>query len=152
MFCGDGMVTPAISVPVGGGRPGGRRPGSSLFRHSITLVVLFVLFFVQKSGTAKVGIAFGPVMLVWFYDIGAGALQRRRSSGHPPCALNPVPWNRFSAGNQAMALVAMGNVVLAVTGAEALAYAGPFRAQAISRAWFAFVLPALSSTISARAR
>ncbi|MBL8439637.1 MAG: KUP/HAK/KT family potassium transporter, partial [Betaproteobacteria bacterium] len=144
MFYGDGMVTPAISVLSAVEGLEVAAPGLHSFVIPITLVVLFVLFFVQKSGTAKVGIAFGPVMLVWFTTLGGLGLYN--VVDHPAIlhALNPVYGIDFLLANQAMALVAMGNVVLAVTGAEALyADMGHFGRKPISRAWFAFVLPAL---------
>ena len=143
MFYGDGMVTPAISVLSAVEGLEVAAPGLHSFVIPITLVVLFVLFFVQKSGTAKVGIAFGPVMLVWFTTLGGLGLYN--VVDHPAIlhALNPVYGIDFLLANQAMALVAMGNVVLAVTGAEALyADMGHFGRKPISRAWFAFVLPA----------
>jgi KUP system potassium uptake protein len=144
MFYGDGMVTPAISVlsAVEGLEVGA--PALHPFVIPITIVVLFGLFFVQKSGTAVVGAFFGPVMLIWFSVL---ALLGLNSIVHHPeilTALNPLYGLEFLLANKAMSLVAMGNVVLAVTGAEALyADMGHFGRKPISRAWFAFVLPAL---------
>ncbi|WP_374341451.1 potassium transporter Kup [Azonexus sp.] len=144
MFYGDGMVTPAISVlsAVEGLEVGA--PGLHPFVIPITLVVLFGLFFVQRSGTAVVGAFFGPVMLIWFSVLALLGLAE--IVAHPAilAALNPLYGIEFLLGNKAMALMAMGNVVLAVTGAEALyADMGHFGRKPISRVWFAFVLPAL---------
>src|SRR5574343_355234 len=144
MFYGDGMVTPAMSVlsAVEGLEVGA--PALHPFIIPITVLVLFGLFFVQKSGTAVVGAFFGPVMLLWF-SILAG-LGIFNIIGHPEIlqALNPVFGLEFLLENKAHSLVAMGNVVLAVTGAEALyADMGHFGRKPISRAWFIFVLPAL---------
>jgi KUP system potassium uptake protein len=144
MFYGDGMVTPAISVlsAVEGLEIGA--PALHPFVIPITLVVLFGLFFVQKSGTALVGAFFGPVMLVWFSVL---ALLGAVNIAHHPeilAALNPLHGIEFLLANKAMSLLAMGNVVLAVTGAEALyADMGHFGRKPISRAWFSLVLPAL---------
>ncbi len=144
MFYGDGMVTPAISVLSAVEGLEVAAPGLHRFVIPITLVVLFALFFVQKHGTALVGTAFGPVMLVWFSTLAL--LGVHNIIDHPQilAALNPLYGLEFLLTNQAMALMAMGNVVLAVTGAEALyADMGHFGRKPISRAWFSFVLPAL---------
>ena len=144
MFYGDGMVTPAISVlsAVEGLEVGA--PALHPFVIPITLVVLFALFAVQKHGTAVVGAFFGPVMLLWFTVLALlGAVNVVR---HPEilAALSPTYGIGFLVGNPGLALFAMGNVVLAVTGAEALyADMGHFGRKPIARAWFAFVLPAL---------
>ncbi|MGE5493023.1 MAG: potassium transporter Kup [Actinomycetota bacterium] len=144
MFYGDGMVTPAISVLSAVEGLEVAAPGLKPFVIPITMVVLFGLFFVQRSGTAKVGIAFGPVMVLWFGILGLLGIYNIIE--HPGIlhALNPVYGIEFLMANRAMSLMAMGNVVLAVTGAEALyADMGHFGRKPIQRAWFAFVLPAL---------
>ncbi len=144
MFYGDGMVTPAISVlsAVEGLEVGA--PALHPFVIPITLVVLFFLFFVQKSGTAVVGAFFGPVMLIWFSTLAVLGVINIVEQPAILHALNPLYGLEFLLANKAMALLAMGNVVLAVTGAEALyADMGHFGRKPISRAWFAFVLPAL---------
>ena len=144
MFYGDGMVTPAISVLSAVEGLEVAAPGLHHFVIPITLIVLFVLFFVQKHGTALVGAAFGPVMLLWFSTLAL--LGVHNIVDHPQilAALNPLYGIEFLFANKAMALMAMGNVVLAVTGAEALyADMGHFGRKPISRAWFSFVLPAL---------
>ncbi|MBS1191461.1 MAG: potassium transporter [Rhodocyclaceae bacterium] len=144
MFYGDGMVTPAMSVLSAVEGLEVATPALKPFVIPLTVMVLFGLFFVQKSGTAKVGFAFGPVMVVWFSVLGL--LGFYNILAHPGIlhALNPAYGIEFLLANQAMALVAMGNVVLAVTGAEALyADMGHFGRKPIQRAWFSFVLPAL---------
>src|SRR5574343_51274 len=144
MFYGDGMVTPAISVlsAVEGLEVGA--PALHAFVIPITIVVLFGLFFVQKSGTAVVGAFFGPVMLVWFSTLSLLGISNIVHHPEILSALNPLYGFEFLLANKAMSLVAMGNVVLAVTGAEALyADMGHFGRKPISRAWFLFVLPAL---------
>ena len=144
MFYGDGMVTPAISVLSAVEGLEVAAPGLKPFVIPLTLVVLFALFAVQRHGTAMMGAAFGPVMLVWFSTLAALGLYNIIQ--HPAILVAANPWYgiEFLLANKAMALVAMGNVVLAVTGAEALyADMGHFGQKPISRAWFAFVLPAL---------
>ncbi len=144
MFYGDGMVTPAISVLSAVEGLEVATPTFKPYVIPITLLVLFVLFYVQRHGTALVGTFFGPVMLLWFGTLAGLGLYN--VIDHPAIlhALNPAYGIGFLLDNKAMALVAMGNVVLAVTGAEALyADMGHFGRRPIQRAWFAFVLPAL---------
>ena len=144
MFYGDGMVTPAISVL---SAVEGLEVATPAFKHfviPITLVVLFGLFYIQRHGTALVGTFFGPVMLLWFSVLALLGISN--IVAHPAIlhALNPLYGLAFLFANKAIALVAMGNVVLAVTGAEALyADMGHFGRKPIQTAWFAFVLPAL---------
>ena len=144
MFYGDGMVTPAISVLSAVEGLEVAAPGLKPFVIPITMSVLFVLFFVQRHGTAVVGKAFGPVMLIWFSTLALLGVSNILANPQILLALNPLYGVEFLLANKAMALVAMGNVVLAVTGAEALyADMGHFGRKPISRAWFFFVLPAL---------
>ena len=144
MFYGDGMVTPAMSVLSAVEGLEVIAPTLKPFVIPITMIVLFCLFFVQRSGTAVVGAFFGPIMVIWFSTLAL--LGINSIIEHPAilAAMNPLYGLEFLFANKAMALVAMGNVVLAVTGAEALyADMGHFGRKPIQRAWFAFVLPAL---------
>jgi len=144
MFYGDGMVTPAISVLSAVEGLEVAAPGMKSYVIPVTMLVLFGLFFVQRQGTAVVGTAFGPVMLVWFSTLALLGISNIANHPEILLALNPAYGLEFLLANKAMALVAMGNVVLAVTGAEALyADMGHFGRKPISRAWFLFVLPAL---------
>jgi KUP system potassium uptake protein len=145
MFYGDGMVTPAISVLSAVEGLEIVTPAFKSFVIPITMVVLFVLFFVQRRGTAMVGAFFGPVMMLWFTVLAALGLHNIVAHPGILLAINPLYGIEFLLENKAMSLLAMGNVVLAVTGAEALyADMGHFGRKPISRAWFAFVLPALA--------
>jgi KUP system potassium uptake protein len=144
MFYGDGMVTPAMSVLSAVEGLEVATPAFRPFVIPITILVLFGLFFVQRNGTAVVGAFFGPIMVLWFSTLAVLGLHN--VIAHPAIltALNPMYGLDFLFSNKALALVAMGNVVLAVTGAEALyADMGHFGRKPIQRAWFAFVLPAL---------
>ena len=144
MFYGDGMVTPAISVLSAVEGLEVITPAFKSFIIPITMLVLFGLFFVQRSGTARVGAFFGPVMVLWFSVLALLGLHNIVAHPGILMAINPLYGIEFLLDNKAMSLVAMGNVVLAVTGAEALyADMGHFGRKPISRAWFAFVLPAL---------
>ena len=144
MFYADGMITPAISVlsAVEGLEVAAPKLHAAIV--PITLVVLFGLFWAQSKGTAVVGKFFGPVMLLWFGTLGLlGAIN----IAHDPSilkALNPIYAEQFFAHQPWIAFVALGAVVLAVTGAEALyADMGHFGRFPIRLAWFGFVLPAL---------
>lgn len=144
MFYGDGMVTPAISVLSAVEGLEVATPALHPFILPITLTVLFILFFFQRKGTASVGALFGPVMLLWFSTLAVLGLYNL--TAHPGVlrALNPAYGVSFLFENRAIAIVAMGAVVLSVTGAEALyADMGHFGRKPIQLAWFGFVLPAL---------
>jgi len=144
MFYGDGMVTPAISVLSAVEGLGVIAPALSRFVIPVTLLIIFFLFYFQSRGTAVVGALFGPVMLLWFSVLAVIGIYNIVDHPRILHALNPWHGLRFLLANPALSLVAMGSVVLAVTGAEALyADMGHFGRKPVRRAWFAFVLPAL---------
>ncbi len=144
LFFGDGMITPAISVL-------SAVEGLDLVSHQfkvyilpITFIVLTGLFMIQKRGTATVGMAFGPIMIVWFICLGLFGLQAIMQSPQVLWALNPYYAYHFMAADPWVAFLALGSVVLAITGGEALyADMGHFGKYPIRLAWFGFVLPAL---------
>lgn len=144
MFYADGMITPAISVLSAVEGLEVAAPQLESWIVPITLVVLFFLFWAQSKGTAVVGAFFGPVMLTWFGVLGVlGAIN---ISAHPDIlkALSPYYAFEFFRTQPSIAFIALGAVVLAVTGAEALyADMGHFGRTPIRLAWFCFVLPAL---------
>lgn len=144
MFYADGMITPAISVLSAVEGLEVAAPHLHQFIVPITLLVLFALFWAQSQGTAIMGKFFGPIMLLWFGTLGVlGAIN----IAHDVTilrALNPFYAVDFFAHQPKIAFVALGAVVLAVTGAEALyADMGHFGRFPIRLAWFGFVLPAL---------
>ena len=144
MFYGDGMITPAISVLSALEGMEVATPLLTPYVLPVTLVVLFVLFFFQRHGTGSVGKLFGPVMILWFASLGVLGLLNIAVNPHVLGAVNPLHGLRFLFENRGLALVAMGAVVLSVTGAEALyADMGHFGATPIRQAWFFFVLPSL---------
>jgi KUP system potassium uptake protein len=144
MFYADGMITPAISVLSAIEGLELAAPALHPLILPITLIVLFVLFWAQSKGTATVGAFFGPIMLLWFGTLGVlGALE---IFNYPVIlnALNPIYAIGLFQVSPWVAFVALGAVVLAVTGAEALyADMGHFGKSPIRLAWFGFVLPAL---------
>ncbi len=144
MFYADGMITPAISVLSAVEGLEIAAPHLHSFIVPITLAVLFGLFLAQSKGTEVVGKFFGPVMLLWFGTLGLlGAINIAHDTTILS-ALNPIYALRFFTGQPWIAFVALGAVVLAVTGAEALyADMGHFGRFPIRLAWFGFVLPAL---------
>jgi KUP system potassium uptake protein len=108
------------------------------------MVILFLLFMVQRLGTGRVGTAFGPIMSLWFLTIAVlGGVEIAREP-HILLALNPWHGVTFFRANGRIGFLALGAVVLAVTGAEALyADMGHFGKRPIRIAWFTLVLPAL---------
>lgn len=145
LFYGDGMITPAISVlsAVEGLEVG--EPDLQRFVIPATLIVLIALFWMQSRGTARVGTLFGPIMVIWFCALALlGAIQIVREP-NILMALNPIWGLAFVRDNGFGAFLALGAVVLALTGAEALyADMGHFGAGPIRLAWFWLVLPALA--------
>ena len=144
MFYGDGMVTPAISVL---SALEGLQVAAPAFSHFVipaTLLVIFGLFYFQRRGTAAVGVMFGPVMLLWFATLGVLGIYNIAANPGVFRALSPAYGLGFLIENRSLAIVAMGAVVLSVTGAEALyADMGHFGSRPIRQAWFGFVLPSL---------
>ena len=144
MFYADGMITPAISVLSAVEGLEVAAPALHTLVVPITLLVIFVLFWVQSKGTALVGAFFGPVMLLWFGTLAVLGLVNILHEPRVLNALNPYYAVLFFAASPWVAFVALGSVVLAVTGAEALyADMGHFGRKPIRLAWFGFVLPAL---------
>lgn len=144
MFYADGMITPAISVLSAVEGLEVAAPQLESWIVPITLFVLLLLFWAQSKGTAVVGAFFGPVMLTWFAVLGI--LGGINISHHPEIlkALSPYYAFLFFSTQPGIAFIALGAVVLAVTGAEALyADMGHFGRTPIRLAWFCFVLPAL---------
>lgn len=145
LFYGDSMITPAMSVLSAVEGLTTVNPGFGPFVIPIAVGILVGLFAIQSRGTAKVGQLFGPVMLLYFFAIAAlgvlHILDRPQIIFH---MLNPLGAVHFFALQPARAFVALGSVVLAVTGAEALyADMGHFGRNPIKVSWLYFVLPAL---------
>ncbi|OJX35385.1 MAG: potassium transporter Kup [Burkholderiales bacterium 68-12] len=145
LFYGDGVITPAITVL---SAMEGLDVVSPAFRRAViplTLAILFVLFWVQKKGTAGIGRFFGPIMVLWFAAIAA--LGVYHIAGHPEIlgALSPHHALRFMLRQPGTTFIILGAVVLCVTGGEALyADMGHFGRGPIRLAWFSIVMPALT--------
>jgi KUP system potassium uptake protein len=142
LFFGDGVITPAISVLSAVSGLEVPAPGLAKFVVLISVLILIFLFAIQRKGTGTVGALFGPIMLLWFAVIGL--LGLRQVIAHPAVlqALSPVWAVRFFSNHGVYAFLALGGVVLAITGAEALyADRGHFGQGPIRTAWFAVVFP-----------
>jgi KUP system potassium uptake protein len=144
LFYGDAMITPAISVLSAVEGLEVVTPVLKPYVLPVTLLVITGLFFVQQTGTARVGAFFGPVMTVWFAVLGTLGLI---SIVHYPSVLeafNPYWGVKFFTNNGTLGFLVLGSVVLAVTGAEALyADMGHFGKRPIKLAWLWLVFPAL---------
>jgi KUP system potassium uptake protein len=144
LLYGDGVITPAISVLGAVEGLEVATPSLAPFVVPFSVLILFALFLVQRYGTQRVGIAFGPTMLVWFVTIATLGI---RSIAATPSVLGAAsPWHAvlFFREHGMGGFLTLGAVVLCVTGAEALyADMGHFGKRPIRIAWFGVVLPAL---------
>ncbi|NLI26490.1 MAG: potassium transporter Kup [Acetobacter sp.] len=145
LFFGDGIITPAISVLSAVEGIEVSMPSAAHVVLPLSIVVLIGLFSMQWVGTGKVGAIFGPIMLLWFGTLGLlGVVQIYH---HPSVLMALLPYYalKFIIYHGAMSFIALGSVVLCVTGAEALyADMGHFGRQPIRYVWIFFVLPALA--------
>ncbi|MES2698067.1 MAG: potassium transporter Kup [Pseudomonadota bacterium] len=145
LFYGDSMITPAMSVLSATEGLQYIVPGFEPYIVPSAIALLVGLFAIQARGTEQVGGLFGPIMLAYFMTLAA--LGVYHLMGNPAIiveTLNPLNAVRFFISDGWLAFVAMGSVVLAVTGAEALyADMGHFGRAPIGISWMAFVLPAL---------
>jgi KUP system potassium uptake protein len=144
LFYGDSMITPAISVLSAVEGLEVVEAGLAPWVVPIALVLLIGLFFLQKRGTTKVGALFAPVMLLYFTTLAV--LGVAHIFDHPAIlfALNPWYAVQFFLVDKTVAFLALGSVVLAVTGGEALySDMGHFGRGPMRLSWFTFVMPCL---------
>ncbi len=145
LFYGDSMITPAISVLSAVEGLTTVQAGFAPYVIPTAVGILIGLFAIQSRGTAKVGLLFGPIMLVYFVTLAA--LGGMHIVKHPAVfaeMFNPLNAVQFYVAEPLRAFIAMGSVVLAVTGAEALyADMGHFGRRPIKYSWLYFVMPAL---------
>ncbi len=144
LFLGDSMITPAISVM---SAAEGLRVIDQEFSQwvvPISLAVLTVLFAVQRRGTGRIGLVFGPIMAVWFFVLAILGITWIAHDPSVLAALSPTYAASFIIAHPWMAFLALGASVLAVTGAEALyADLGHFGRKPIALAWLCLAFPAL---------
>ncbi|PBC12466.1 potassium transporter Kup [Mesorhizobium sp. WSM3859] len=144
LFFGDSIITPAISVLSAVEGLEVVTPALDAFVVPITLIILAVLFAVQRFGTGKVAAVFGPVTATWFVAIGAAGVYHIVDDPSVFLAINPYYAIYYLATTPTGAFVTVGAVFLAVTGAEALYVdLGHFGRKPIVMAWFAIVFPCL---------
>ena len=144
MFFGDAIVTPAISVLSAVEGLELVAPNMTRWVVPITLVIIVGLFFVQRFGTAKVAVVFGPIMVVWFLVLGFSGLVHIVGNPSVLHALNPLLGLNFLFTHFGIAFLVVGAIFLAVTGAEALYVdLGHFGRKPIVIAWFGLVFPCL---------
>jgi len=144
MFYGDAIITPAISVL--SAVEGLEVISQDLIRFviPITVVILVVLFFIQKTGTDVVGKLFGPIMVIWFVVIGLMGLNQVIENPAIFAAINPMYAVDFMEEHALQGFIVLGAVFLVLTGAEALyADMGHFGAKPIRMGWFFIVMPCL---------
>jgi KUP system potassium uptake protein len=144
MFYGDAAITPAISVLSAVEGLEIISPRFKAFVIPLTVAVLIGLFAAQRSGTARIGSVFGPIMLLWFVTLGVlGALQIIREPS-VLAAIDPLNAVAFFVARPVATFTVMAAVFLAVTGGEALyADMGHFGRGPIRVAWFWLVMPCL---------
>ncbi len=145
LFYGDSMITPAVSVLSAVEGLTTVNPGLQPFVVPGAVAILVGLFAIQSRGTARVGLLFGPVMLFYFATLAVlGVMHIMDFPAVITAMLNPLNAVYFFTADFMRAFIAMGSVVLAVTGAEALyADMGHFGRKPIRISWVYFVLPAL---------
>ncbi len=145
LFFGDGVITPAISVL---SAVEGLQTVSPHLKEAViplAVAVILLLFIIQWRGTATMGRLFGPIMAAWFIVIAVLGLIAIVQNPKVLLALSPSYAMSLVWRHEWMAFIALGSVVLAVTGAEALyADMGHFGARPIRLAWTALVLPSLA--------
>jgi KUP system potassium uptake protein len=144
LFFGDGIITPAISVLSAVEGVEIAAPVLHPYVIPISLLVLILLFRMQRRGTSTIGRFFGPVMVLWFLVLAVSGVWQIISVPKVLAAVNPIYGIRLFADHPLGSFLTLGGVVLAVTGAEVLyADMGHFGKRPIRLTWFYFVLPAL---------
>jgi KUP system potassium uptake protein len=144
LIYGDGALTPAISVLSALEGLEQAAPALQAYVLPAAVVILLALFALQPLGTAKIGRAFGPIMLVWFVTIAA--LGVYGIAQHPAVyvAINPLYGLDYLMRGGFQGFLVLGGVFLCVTGAEALyADMGHFGPRPIRLAWNLVVFPSL---------
>jgi len=144
LFYGDSVITPAISVLSALEGLEIATPAFKPYIVPLSLVVLLILFIVQKHGTARVGKFFGPIMILWFTTLGLLGINSIIHAPQVLQALSPHHALWFVLKNPLLGFLSLGASILAVTGGEALyADMGHFGRRPVQIAWFGLVLPGL---------
>ncbi len=144
LFFGDSLITPAISVlsAVEGLKVVSPQLGKYVIY--ISIIIISILFAVEKYGTSKIGVVFGPIMLVWFITIAYFGLIEIIDKPEILRALNPMYGLNFLLTHKGISIAILGAIVLAITGGEALySDMGHFGRASIKYSWFCVAFPAL---------
>jgi KUP system potassium uptake protein len=145
MLYGDGVITPAISVLSAVEGVQIATPALQRFVVPATIVILVALFSVQHRGSGRVGAVLGPILGLWFVVIAVLGVQSISRSPAALFAINPLHAIRFFGHAGPRGFLALGAVVLCLTGGEALyADMGHFGARPIRIAWYCLALPSLA--------
>ncbi len=144
LLYGDGIITPAISVLSAVEGLSVATPFFDPYIIPITILILILLFLVQRKGTASVGAVFGPITLLWFISLAVLGILHIADAPQVLGAINPLEGIEFFMRNKWHGFLTLGSVFLVVTGGEALyADMGHFGAKPIRLTWYALVFPAL---------
>lgn len=144
MLLGESVITPAISVLSAVEGLEVINPDLKRFVIPLTVVIIIALFNVQRYGTAVVGKAFGPIMLIWFSALAASGMFSILQTPSVLLAISPIYAVDFIRDNAWLAYIVMGSVVLVVTGVEALYLdMGHFGKKPVRLAWLLVALPSL---------
>jgi KUP system potassium uptake protein len=144
LLCGEGVITPAISVLSAVEGIGIAAPGLKDWVTPITILILVGLFTIQRRGTASVGAVFGPITALWFMSLAVLGFHQLLESPGVLVSVNPYYAVNFLVDNGHVGLIVLGSVFLVVTGGEALyADLGHFGRHPIRSAWFMLVFPSL---------
>jgi KUP system potassium uptake protein len=144
LLYGDGVITPAISVLSAVEGLKVVAPAFEPFVLPLTILILIALFVIQRTGTARIGGLFGPIMVVWFAVLALLGVLHIVQAPQVLAAVNPWYGLHFFIANGWHGFLVLGTVFLVVTGGEALyADMGHFGPKPIRLAWFTYVLPAL---------
>ena len=144
LFFGDSLITPAISVLSAVEGLKVVSPALGKYVIYISLILVSILFAVEKFGTGKIGAIFGPIMLIWFVIIGYLGLLEIIDKPSILKALDPIYGINFLINYSGVSIAILGAIVLAITGGEALySDMGHFGRRPIKFSWFLIVFPAL---------
>jgi KUP system potassium uptake protein len=144
LLYGDGVITPAISVLSAIEGLSVATPRFEPYVVPLTILILAMLFFVQRRGTLGIGAVFGPATLIWFFAIAMAGLHWVVANPSVLAAASPWYAVRFFREHGAHGFLLLGSVVLCITGGEALyADMGHFGRRPIRAAWYTVVMPAL---------
>jgi len=144
LFFGDSLITPAISVLSAVEGLKVVSPALGKYVIYISLILVSILFAVEKFGTGKIGAIFGPIMLIWFATIGYLGLLEIIDKPSILKALDPIYGINFLINYSGVSIAILGAIVLAITGGEALySDMGHFGRTPIKFSWFLIVFPAL---------